>query len=89
MSCLNFKAHLFSFLSGHKNWVLYLAWSPDGKHLVSGSKSGELITWDPLTGKPSGSPLMVNNLTLFHIYLFVHLCYIFPSTIIAGLHLLM
>lgn len=60
-------SNIFLFLSGHKNWVLYLAWSPDCKHLVSGSKSGELITWDPLTGKPSGSPLTVNNLILFHI----------------------
>nr|KAJ0207800.1 hypothetical protein LSAT_V11C500237080 [Lactuca sativa] len=28
--------------SGHKNWVLFVAWSPDGKHLVSGSKYGEI-----------------------------------------------
>lgn len=44
---------------GHKNWVLCIAWSPDGKHLVSGSKAGELQCWDPLTGKPSGNPLTV------------------------------
>ncbi|KAF2537981.1 hypothetical protein F2Q68_00021486 [Brassica cretica] len=32
---------------GHKNWVLSIAWSPDGKHLVSGSKSGseEMDPW--------------------------------------------
>ncbi|KAL6505200.1 hypothetical protein OROGR_025017 [Orobanche gracilis] len=42
---------------GHRNWVLCIAWSPDGKHLVSGSKAGELICWDPQTGKPSGDPL--------------------------------
>ncbi|GMP41547.1 hypothetical protein CsSME_00011606 [Camellia sinensis var. sinensis] len=46
-------------LSGHKNWVLCIAWSPDGKHLVSGSKAGELQCWDPQTGKPSGNPLIV------------------------------
>ncbi|THG00751.1 hypothetical protein TEA_025576 [Camellia sinensis var. sinensis] len=46
-------------LRGHKNWVLCIAWSPDGKHLVSGSKAGELQCWDPQTGKPSGNPLIV------------------------------
>jgi WD40 repeat protein len=46
-------------IPGHKNWVLCIAWSPDGKHLVSGSKSGELILWDPKTGKQLGSPLTV------------------------------
>ncbi|KAI7725242.1 hypothetical protein M8C21_014638 [Ambrosia artemisiifolia] len=55
--------------TGHKNWVLCIAWSPDGKHLVSGSKSGELQCWNPLTGKPSGNPLIghghwVNSLAL-------------------------
>lgn len=48
-----------SSCSGHKNWVLCIAWSPDGKHLVSGSKAGELQCWDPLTGQPSGNPLVV------------------------------
>ncbi|KAL2453428.1 Notchless protein-like protein [Abeliophyllum distichum] len=48
----------FPFSSGHKNWVLCIAWSPDGKHLVSGSKAGELQCWDPQTGKPSGNPLI-------------------------------
>ncbi|KAL3644950.1 Notchless protein 1 [Castilleja foliolosa] len=47
----------FFIFSGHRNWVLCIAWSPDGKHLVSGSKAGELICWDPQTGKPSGNPL--------------------------------
>lgn len=49
---------------GHKNWVLCIAWSPDGKHLVSGSKAGELQCWDPQTGKPSGNPLIVKSLNL-------------------------
>ncbi|CAN1787773.1 Notchless protein homolog [Linum perenne] len=33
----------------------------DGKHLVSGSKAGELQCWDPQTGKPSGNQLMVKR----------------------------
>lgn len=48
------------FTTGHKNWVLCIAWSPDGKHLVSGSKAGELICWDPKTGKPTGNSLVVS-----------------------------
>jgi WD40 repeat protein len=48
--------------AGHKNWVLCIAWSPDGKHLVSGSKAGELQCWDPQTGKPSGNQLVVMSL---------------------------
>lgn len=27
-------------LKGHKNWVLCLAWSPDCKHIASGSHDG-------------------------------------------------
>ncbi|PNY11684.1 notchless protein [Trifolium pratense] len=45
-------------MGGHKNWVLCIEWSPDGKYLVSGSKSGELICWDPKTGKQSGNALI-------------------------------
>ncbi|KAL0646200.1 hypothetical protein Bca4012_044491 [Brassica carinata] len=44
---------------GHKNWVLSIAWSPDGKHLVSGSKSGELCCWNPKKGELDGNPLTV------------------------------
>ena len=53
---------LIIFYSGHKNWVLCIAWSPDGKHLVSGSMAGELQCWNPETGKPSGNPLVVKSL---------------------------
>ncbi|KAK2994472.1 hypothetical protein RJ640_008840 [Escallonia rubra] len=49
---------MVTYSAGHKNWVLCIAWSPDGKHLVSGSKSGELQCWDPQTGKASGNPLI-------------------------------
>jgi len=39
---------------GHKNWVLCLAWSPDGAHLVSGDMDGDLWLWDPATGESRG-----------------------------------
>ncbi|CAK9148378.1 unnamed protein product [Ilex paraguariensis] len=58
---LNTQTPLFK-CKGYKNWVLCIAWSADGKHLISGSKAGELQCWDPLTGKPSGNPLIITGL---------------------------
>ncbi|CAK9170813.1 unnamed protein product [Ilex paraguariensis] len=49
------------YLYGHKNWVLCIAWSADDKHLISGSKAGDLQYWDPLTGKPSRNPLICDS----------------------------
>jgi len=28
--------------AGHSHWVLYVAWSPDGKKLASGCKNGDV-----------------------------------------------
>ena len=28
--------------SAHKHWILYIAWSPDGKKLASGCKKGQV-----------------------------------------------
>jgi len=39
---------------GHLNWVLAIAWAPDVSCLVSGDKSGNIICWDPFTGKQKG-----------------------------------
>jgi hypothetical protein len=36
---------------GHADWVVAVAFSPDGKMLVSGSHDGTLILWDVATGK--------------------------------------
>nr|KAJ0189172.1 hypothetical protein LSAT_V11C800446270 [Lactuca sativa] len=60
---------------GHKNWVLFVAWSPDGKHLVSGSKSGEIQIYDPWTGKASGNLLTIIICSLYpHEMENCHLC---------------
>ena len=42
-------------LEGHKSWVMCVAWSPDGKMLVSGGHDGTVRLWDPETGKKVGS----------------------------------
>jgi tricorn protease-like protein len=36
---------------GHADWVVAVAFSPDGKTLLSGSHDGTLIQWDVATGK--------------------------------------
>ena len=36
---------------GHVDWVSSIAFSPDGKTLVSGSHDGTLILWDTVTGR--------------------------------------
>jgi WD40 repeat protein len=37
-------------LSGHTEWVGVVAYSPDGKHLVSGGDDGTLKIWEAATG---------------------------------------
>ena len=39
------------------NWVLAVAFSPDGKHIVSGSEDRTIRVWDAETGKLLGPPL--------------------------------
>ena len=38
-------------LRGHSNWVSSVAYSPDGKHIVSGSPDKTVKIWDSTTGK--------------------------------------
>ena len=37
-------------LTGHSNYVSSVAYSPDGKHIVSGSYDGTVKVWDSQTG---------------------------------------
>ena len=43
-------------LKGHQHWVNSVAFSPDGKTIVSGSRDKTIRLWDT-TGKPIGQPL--------------------------------
>ena len=38
-------------LTGHSGYVHSVAYSPDGKHLVSGSRDNTVKVWDSQTGK--------------------------------------
>ena len=43
--------------SGHRNHILMVAWSPDGRTFVSADKSGEIRVWDPKKGTQRGSTM--------------------------------
>src|SRR5262249_40076518 len=49
--------HLATFLAGHTNFVLSVAFSPDGKTLASGSGDKTIILWDVASRQPLGAPL--------------------------------
>jgi WD40 repeat protein len=42
---------------GHDNWVTSVAFSPDGKQIVSGSWDRKICLWDAASGQLIGSPL--------------------------------
>ncbi|KAI3405499.1 RSA4 [Candida oxycetoniae] len=44
-------------LSGHTNWVLCVAYSPDGTMIATGSKDNTIRVWDANTGALLGKPL--------------------------------
>ncbi|HOX60081.1 MAG TPA: hypothetical protein PLC99_24660 [Verrucomicrobiota bacterium] len=44
-------------LTGHTDYVNSVAFGPDGKYIVSGSRDGKLRLWDATSGDPVGIPL--------------------------------
>lgn len=44
-------------LSGHQNWVLCVAWSPDGETIATGSMDCTVRLWDSKAGQPLGDAL--------------------------------
>jgi len=42
-------------LTGHSKWVNSVAYSPDGKHIVSGSGDTTVRIWDAATGEEVSS----------------------------------
>src|SRR5262245_59121153 len=49
LCCLLCPGEPLPLPSGHDASVVSVAFSPDGKHLVSGDKDGRLIVWDAKT----------------------------------------
>src|SRR5258708_25267414 len=38
--------------AGRTSWVSAMKWSPDGKKLAAGSRTGTILVWDSLSGHP-------------------------------------
>ncbi len=57
LSAIEYSPRLTRFLHGHANTVLNMAFSSDGKRLVSGSRDNVIVLWDVATGQPNGQSL--------------------------------
>jgi WD40 repeat protein len=51
------RSQEMNWLKGHTNLVTSVAFSPDGKRIVSGSNDQTVRLWDAQTGQPIGQPL--------------------------------
>jgi len=47
-------------MRGHKSWLLALEWSPLGTHIASGDMKGNLIFWNPDSGKATTKPIQAH-----------------------------
>lgn len=57
LTALQSTPNLITFLHGHTDSVRTVAFSPDGRQLVSSGRDGTLIRWDPVSHTPLGTPL--------------------------------
>ena len=48
-------------VNAHSSWVMSVAFSPDGKKIVSGSMDQTIKVWDFGALEPSKSPLLGQN----------------------------
>ena len=48
-------------LEGHDHYITSVAFSPDGRHIVSGSRDKTLRLWDAQTGQIVMDPLKGHN----------------------------
>ena len=48
---MKWKSKLLCTLTGHSREVTSVAYSPDGKHIVSGSNDSTVKIWDSTTGE--------------------------------------
>ncbi|KAG8776851.1 hypothetical protein FRC15_011673 [Serendipita sp. 397] len=44
-------------LEGHTGWIRSVTYSPDGRHIISGSEDCTIRMWDAVTGDAIGKPL--------------------------------
>jgi WD40 repeat protein len=59
------QPQLLAFLSGHRDDVWSLAFSPDGSTLASASSDRSVILWDIASRKPVGKPLTGHRADVF------------------------
>jgi WD40 repeat protein len=61
LDALRESSHARRFLHGHKDGVGSLAFSPNGRLLVSGSEDKTIRFWEPVRGRAMGSPLLTEH----------------------------